>query len=110
MEQGDVLLSEGLLLHDVRAADGSHCQSRQRPLHVRLFVVSIHYLVAHTFIDRYACVYVPKRGRLECYREIPKLKQKIAGKSIPVEKFAIKKSRRYFEQNGYLTLPGYVSQ
>ena len=39
---------------------------------------------------------------------MPLLKQRIAGKSLPVEKFAVKKSARYFEQNHRLTLPAYV--
>lgn len=29
------------------------------------------------------------------YRQVPGLKQKIAGKSLPTEKFAIRKARRY---------------
>jgi len=41
-------------------------------------------------------------------RQVPLLKQRIAGKSLPVEKFAVKKSARYFEQNHRLTLPAYV--
>ena len=43
------------------------------------------------------------------FRDVPTFKQRIAGKSIPIEKFTVKKCRRYFEQNGYLTLPSYVS-
>jgi len=37
---------------------------------------------------------------------VPKNKQKIAGKSIPIEKFAIRKARQYFNQNKSLVLPG----
>lgn len=34
--------------------------------------------------------------------------QRIAGKSLPIEKFAMKKAIRYFEQGNRLTLPGLV--
>ncbi|KAK6990818.1 tetratricopeptide repeat protein 39B-like isoform X2 [Biomphalaria glabrata] len=39
------------------------------------------------------------------FSEVPKLKQRIAGKSLPFEKFAVAKSQRYFQQGGYLILP-----
>ncbi|GFS13728.1 tetratricopeptide repeat protein 39B [Elysia marginata] len=39
------------------------------------------------------------------FGEVPRLKQRIAGKSIPFEKFAVAKSQRYFNQGNYLILP-----
>ncbi|RUS82422.1 hypothetical protein EGW08_009810 [Elysia chlorotica] len=39
------------------------------------------------------------------FAEVPRLKQRIAGKSIPFEKFAVAKSQRYFSQGNYLILP-----
>lgn len=36
---------------------------------------------------------------------MPKYKQRIAGKSLPMEKFACKKSERYFNQGNKLVLP-----
>lgn len=37
--------------------------------------------------------------------QVPKYKQRIAGKSLPMEKFVIKKCDRYFAQKKYLCLP-----
>jgi len=37
---------------------------------------------------------------------VPSLKQKIAGKSLPMEKFAMRKADRWTKQGGRLTLPG----
>ncbi|GFO11311.1 tetratricopeptide repeat protein 39b [Plakobranchus ocellatus] len=39
------------------------------------------------------------------FGEVPRLKQRIAGKSLPFEKFAVAKSQRYFTQGNYLILP-----
>jgi len=38
---------------------------------------------------------------------VPKNKQKIAGKSIPIEKLVIRKVRQYFDQGESLFLPGF---
>lgn len=38
-------------------------------------------------------------------RQVPGLKQKIAGKSIPIEKFVMKKSQKFFDNGRRLTLP-----
>ncbi|XP_071532813.1 tetratricopeptide repeat protein 39B-like isoform X3 [Panulirus ornatus] len=45
-----------------------------------------------------------KQELAETMRSIPGLKQRIAGKSLPVEKFAVKKSARFFAQGEKLTL------
>ena len=38
-------------------------------------------------------------------RNVPKWKQRIAGKSIPMEKFAIAKAKLFLDQGNHLTLP-----
>ena len=37
--------------------------------------------------------------------KVPSLKLKVAGKSLPMEKFAISKANRFLEQGNYLVLP-----
>ena len=46
-----------------------------------------------------------KEEQLDLMKRVPKLKQKISGKSIPSEKFAIKKAEKFSAQNNYLLLP-----
>ena len=42
-------------------------------------------------------------------RAVPGLKQRMAGKSLPTEKFLTRKSRKYFEQGRRLLFPAHVS-
>ena len=44
-----------------------------------------------------------------CNRRLPEYKQRIAGKSVPFEKFSIHKANKYLEQGNHLFLPGMVS-
>ena len=44
-----------------------------------------------------------------CIRRLPEYKQRIAGKSVPFEKFSIHKANKYLEQGNHLFLPGIVS-
>lgn len=39
-------------------------------------------------------------------RTTPEYKQRLAGKSLPMEKFVIRKTERYFSQKKFLILPG----
>ena len=43
---------------------------------------------------------------MQLMKEIPKLRQRIAGKSIPLEKFVARKARKCEAQGGRLLLPG----
>jgi len=46
-----------------------------------------------------------RREQIELMTNIPQWKQKIAGKSLPMEKFALRKSERFLEQGNVLVLP-----
>ena len=46
-----------------------------------------------------------RQEQIELMRQVPSWKQRIAGKSLPMEKFAIRKSERFLEQGNFLVLP-----
>ncbi|KAI0049076.1 hypothetical protein FA95DRAFT_1489914 [Auriscalpium vulgare] len=46
-----------------------------------------------------------RKEALQLMSEVPKLRQRIAGKSIPLEKFVARKSRKCLSQEGHLMLP-----
>jgi tetratricopeptide (TPR) repeat protein len=46
-----------------------------------------------------------KEELIQLFKDIPKWKQRIAGKSIPLEKFIVKKCERFFNQGHKLVLP-----
>lgn len=46
-----------------------------------------------------ACIIYFSVYALSYFRQVPGLKQKIAGKSLPTEKFAIRKARRYLSES-----------
>ena len=47
-----------------------------------------------------------KEEQAQLIAAVPGHKQRIAGKSLPMEKFAIRKAERWSKQDGRLTLPG----
>ena len=49
--------------------------------------------------------YIVYRSFIVYFRSLPSWKQKIAGKSLPLEKFAVKKSERFLSQGNMLILP-----
>merc|ERR1711874_486190 len=53
-----------------------------------------------------AALYCMLKEQMELMSAVPGLKQRIAGKSLPMEKFAIRKADRFLKQGGRLTLPG----
>ena len=46
-----------------------------------------------------------REEQIELMRNVPNWKQKIAGKSLPMEKFAIRKADRFLNQGNFLVLP-----
>merc|ERR1719273_205318 len=46
-----------------------------------------------------------REEQIELMQNVPKWKQRIAGKSLPMEKFAIRKSQRFLDQGCFLVLP-----
>ena len=46
---------------------------------------------------------------LTILRQVPKLKQRFAGKTIPPEKYVCVNAEKYFMQNESLPLPAFVS-
>jgi len=46
-----------------------------------------------------------REEQIELMRNVPNWKQKIAGKSLPMEKFAIRKAERFLSQGYFLVLP-----
>jgi len=46
-----------------------------------------------------------REEQIELMEKVPKWKQRIAGKSLPMEKFAIRKSERFLKQGNFLVLP-----
>lgn len=46
-----------------------------------------------------------RQEQIELMKSLPTWKQRIAGKSLPMEKFAVRKSERFLDQGNRLTLP-----
>lgn len=66
-----------------------------------------HYQQAATMIMMKNSKSDDKQKIHQLMTQVPIYKQRIAGKSVPMEKFLIKKSERYFAQKEYLVLPVY---
>ena len=49
-----------------------------------------------------------KEKLAEMFSKVPEYKQRVAGKSIPFEKFAIQKSKKFLEHGTVNTLAGLV--
>ena len=45
--------------------------------------------------------------RMDHFRNVAKYKQRIAGKSIPIEKYCVRKAEKYFNNGGRLVLPAF---
>jgi Protein of unknown function (DUF3808) len=46
-----------------------------------------------------------KRTLDQLFQDVPKYKQRIAGKSLPMEKFACRRAERFFASDGFLLVP-----
>lgn len=67
-------------------------------------------LLSQTFIEEKLLTFFPYFFFFLTFRIVPSLKLKIAGKSLPTEKFAIRKARRYLSSNPVpLPVPPLVS-